>query len=245
MLGFATKLLIHFGIINLLILTQLLISILFPSFKEPHVIQESLPEITKWTNYHNMKFNSPNEIEKEDIESCSAFLRENYQYTKHDNFKYTITDTEFISNFLSHNNNAYIGMYYDNKELVGLACSFPLNIELRRNNNSIIQIHNDVKLENIVYCNDFLCIKMNSRKREIAPRIIDTLVHKVRHTNAVSKIFICKRENIKNEFVIPLTSFRFSIYKIKHWFTNSFDIHSASRVLEINGQNIHFLFIFI
>ena len=137
---------------------------LFPSFKEPHVIQESLPEITKWTNYHNMKFNSPNEIEKEDIESCSAFLRENYQYTKHDNFKYTITDTEFISNFLSHNNNAYIGMYYDNKELVGLACSFPLNIELRRNNNSIIQIHNDVKLENIVYCNDFLCIKMNSER---------------------------------------------------------------------------------
>ena len=49
-----------------------------------------------------------------------------------------------------------------------------------------------------------------------------------------------KRENIKNEFVIPLTSFRFSIYKIKHWFTNSFDIHSASKVLEINGQNIHF-----
>jgi len=218
---------------------------LFPYFREPHVIQESLPEITKWTNYHNMKFNSPNEIEKEDIESCSAFLRENYQYTMHDNFKYTITDTEFISNFLSHNNNAYIGMYYDNKELVGLVGSFPLNIELRRNNNSIIQIHNDVKLENIVYCNDFLCIKMNSRKREIAPRIMDTLVHKVRHTNAVSKIFISKRENIKNEFVIPLTSFRFSIYKIKHWFTNSFDIHSASRVLEINGQNIHFFYSYL
>ena len=35
---------------------------LFPSLKGPHVIQEQLPEITKWTNYHNMKFISPNEI---------------------------------------------------------------------------------------------------------------------------------------------------------------------------------------
>ena len=219
---------------------------LFPSLKGPHVIQEQLPEITKWTNYHNMRFISPNEITQQDIESCSAFLRENYQYTAYDKFKYTITDTEFISNFLSHNNNAYIGMYYDeNKELAGLTGSFPLNIELHRNDKTTVQIHNDVNFENIVYCNDFLCVKTDLRKREIAPKIMDTLVHKVRHTNAVSKIFISKRDNIKNEFIVPLTSYRFSIYRIKHWFHNSFDIHPSSRVLEITPQNIHFFYSYL
>ena len=83
------------------------------------------------------------------------------------------------------------------------------------------------------------------RKREIAPKIMDTLVHKVRHTNAVSKIFISKRDNIKNEFIVPLTSYRFSIYRIKHWFHNSFDIHPSSRVLEITPQNIHFFYSYL
>ena len=219
---------------------------LFPSLKEPHVIQERLPKITKLTNYINMKFISPNEIAQEDIDKCSAFLRENYQYTAYDKFKYTITSTQFISNFLSHNGNAYIGMYYDeNKELEGVTGSFPLNIELRRSDNTVMQIHNDLNFENIVYCNDYLCIKMGSRKKEIAPKIMDTLVHKVRHTNNVSKIFISKRDNIKNEFIIPLTSYRFSIYRIKHWFTNSFDIHSSSRLLEITPQNIHFFYSYL
>ena len=74
---------------------------------------------------------------------------------------------------------------------------------------------------------------------------MDTLVHKVRHTNNVSKIFISKRDNITNEFIIPLTSYRFSIYRIKHWFSNSFDIHPSSRLLEITSQNIHFFYSYL
>ena len=74
---------------------------------------------------------------------------------------------------------------------------------------------------------------------------MDTLVHKVRHTNNVSKIFISKRDNITNEFIIPLTSYRFSIYKIKHWFSNSFEIHPSSRLLEITPQNIHFFYSYL
>ena len=219
---------------------------LFPSIKEPHVINTSLPEITKWTNYSNMKIVSPNEISQEDIDKCSSFLRENYQYTHYDKFKYTITSLEFISSFLSHNGNAYIAMYHNHdKELLGISGSFPLNIDLRRSNNTIIQIHDDVNFENIVYCNDYLCIKMGDRKKDIAPKIMDTLVHKVRHTNNVSKIFISKRDNITNEFIIPLTSYRFSIYRIKHWFSNSFDIHPSSRLLEITSQNIHFFYSYL
>ena len=58
-------------------------------------------------------------------------------------------------------------MYYDeNKELAGLTGSFPLNIELQRNDKTIVQIHNDVNFENIVYCNDFLCVKTDLRKRD-------------------------------------------------------------------------------
>ena len=141
---------------------------IFPSFKEPHVINTSLPEITKWTNYNNIKFVSPNEISQEDIDSCSTFLKRNYQYTHYDKFKYTITSREFISSFLSHNGNAYIAMYHnDGKELLGITGSFPLNIDLRRSDNTIIQIHDDVNFENIVYCNDYLCIKMGSRKKRL------------------------------------------------------------------------------
>ena len=219
---------------------------LFPSLKGPHVIRDSLPEITKFTNYNNMKFVSPNEITDEDVETCASFLRENYQYTTYDKFKYTITSTQFISTFLSYNNNAYIGMYYDvNRELTGVVGSFPLNIDLLRPDKTIIQIHNNVNFENIVYCNDYLCIKMGSRKKDITPKIMDTLVHKVRHTNNISKIFISKRENITNEFIIPLTSYRFSVYRIKHWFTNKFDIHDSSKLLEINPQNIHMFYSYL
>ena len=94
-------------------------------------------------------------------------FKRNYQYTHYDKFKYTITSLEFISSFLSHNGNAYIAMYHNHdKELLGISGSFPLNIDLRRSDNTIIQIHNDVNFENIVYCNDYLCIKMGrSQKR--------------------------------------------------------------------------------
>ena len=46
-------------------------------------------------------------------------------------------------------------MYYDENKNSNLLV-IPLNIELHRNDKTIVQIHNDVNLENIVYCNDFL-----------------------------------------------------------------------------------------
>ena len=102
---------------------------------------------------------------------------------------------------------------------MGTITAHPLNINIRENGKEI-RLHNDINYENVVYYVDNLCVDLKHRGEKIAPELIETLYHKIRHTNYTTKVALFKRENMIGTFVPDLTMYRTNIYKIDRWFNN-------------------------
>lgn len=218
---------------------------LFSAFYGNCIIKEDLPKIDNWTNYQNIEFLPILDINAEDITTITTFIRENYKDSEFDAYKYTLNEVNFYSYLVSHNSTSYLACYYNtNKDILGTITAYPLNISIHKNGKQI-NLHKDENYENIVYYVDNLCVDYDSRNQKIAPQLIRTLYHKIRHTNYTTKVALFKRENFDNFFIEPLTTYQSNIYKIENWFNQSFDINPQCKVLEISEQNLHLLYNFI
>ena len=218
---------------------------IFSSFYGNCIINKDLPKIDIWTNYQNIQFLSIIDADAENITKITKFIRDNYKDSSYDAYKYDLTEVNFFSYLVSHNSAAYLGCYYNaNNDILGTITAHPLNIHIK-NDGKQINLHNDTNYQNIVYYVDNLCVDYNSRNQKIAPYLIRTLYHKIRHTNYTTKVALFKRENFNNYFIKPLTTYQTNIYKIENWFNESFDITPQCKVLEISEQNIHLLYNFL
>tara|TARA_A100001234_G_C12623998_1_gene385182 strand:- start:28 stop:1392 length:1365 start_codon:yes stop_codon:yes gene_type:complete len=210
------------------------------------IINHKLPKINRWTNYKNIEFISLVDIKAENVKTISEFIKTNYKDSEYEVYKYDITPILFLSYLVHHNSATYIGTYNDpvTNKLVGTITAHPLNINIRENGKEM-RLHNDVNYENVVYYVDNLCVHLDHRGRKIAPELIETLYHKIRHTNYTTKVALFKRENMFGSFIQGLTVYRTNIYKIDKWFNTSFELTAQCNVLEITQQNIHLLYNFI
>ena len=171
---------------------------LFPWLRKPYVIESNPPEVNKWVNYNMIKFVPVLDLNDNILKNIADFLSNNYKTTNYDGFKYSTTAKHFHCPLINHNSPSYIGLYYNDNEIKGTITSHPLNIDIYENNKQII-IHDDPNYENVVNYVDNLCVDFEARKREMAPSLIRTLYHKIRHTNFTTKIALFKRENFKKQ----------------------------------------------
>jgi hypothetical protein len=141
-------------------------------FKSPTIISNELPKENKYTNFVNIKtLNSLSEIQ---ITKMLHFIQENY-HQNGDNI-YLPKKENIMPYFTGHNTISFFSFYIKPQLMLDVKTGKAID-----DNDNIIGVMtsrvNHVRLKNNtfdVYYVDYLCVDIHSRKRGIAPQLIQT-----------------------------------------------------------------------
>ena len=215
-------------------------------FKPPGIIQHSLPEKNKYTNFKNIEtiiFPELSELKKTRLVN---FIRSNYLQNK-DNI-FSPQSENIIPYFTGHNSKPFVSFYneenlmldlkkgtmIEDKKIIGVMTSRPIHIAINNNDK-------DAKFN--AYYVDYLCVDKIFRKKGIAPQIIQTHEYNQRHLNKNIVVSLFKRED-ELTGIVPLCVYSTYGFSVNKW-TKPPELHASYKLLEINAQNFHFLFDFV
>jgi hypothetical protein len=215
-------------------------------FKPPGIIQHDLPEKNKYTNFKNIEtiiFPELSELKKTRLVN---FIRSNYLQNR-DNI-FSPQSENIIPYFTGHNTKPFVSFYneenlmldlkkgtmIEDKKIIGLMTSRPIHIAINNNDK-------DAKFD--AYYVDYLCVDKMFRKKGIAPQIIQTHEYNQRHLNKNIVVSLFKRED-ELTGIVPLCVYSTYGFSVNKW-TKPPQLHASYKLLEINAQNLHFLFDFI
>lgn len=215
-------------------------------FKPPGIIQHSLPEKNKYTNFKNIETILFSELSEFKKTRLVQFIRSNYLQNK-DNI-FSPQSKNILPYFAGHNTKTFVSFYNENhimndlktgdiitdKKVIGIMTSRPIHIIIHENNK-----------QNTLYAYyvDYLCVDKMFRKKGIAPQIIQTHEYNQRHLNKNIVVSLFKREE-ELTGIVPLCVYSTFGFSVNKW-TKPPDLHASYKLLEINKQNFHFLFDFI
>jgi hypothetical protein len=94
-----------------------------------------------------------------------------------------------------------------------------------------------------VYYIDYLCVNKLHRKKGIAPQIIQTHHYNQRHINKNIVVSLFKRED-ELTGIVPLCVYSTYGFPVDKW-VKPFELSGEYKLLEINQQNIRYLYDFI
>jgi hypothetical protein len=215
-------------------------------FKPPGIIQHSLPEKNKYTNFKNIEtiiFPELSELKKTRLVN---FIRSNYLQNK-DNI-FSPQSENIIPYFTGYNSKPFVSFYneenlmldlkkgtmIEDKKIIGVMTSRPIHIAINNNDK-------DAKFN--AYYVDYLCVDKIFRKKGIAPQIIQTHEYNQRHLNKNIVVSLFKRED-ELTGIVPLCVYSTYGFSVNKW-TKPPELHASYKLLEINAQNFHFLFDFV
>ena len=212
----------------------------------PGIINHSLPEKNKYTNFNNISTIILSELTSIQIQRFTQLIQTNYLQNKDNIFS---PKTENIIPYLSsHNDKVFFSFYNEDyflldvkngttiseKKMVGVITSRPIYIFIN---------NNDKNANFRAYYVDYLCVDKFYRKKGIAPQLIQTHHYNQRHINKNITISLFKREE-ELTGIVPLCVYYTYGFPVTTW-SKPLDITAPYILLEINGQNFHFLFDFI
>jgi hypothetical protein len=217
-------------------------------FKAPGIIDESLPQKNKYTNFKSidtMLFSDMTSIQKNRFLNL---IRKNYLQNK-DNI-FSPKSENIIPYFTGHNDKSFVTFYYEDnhmvdlkkgtmvtdEEIIATITARPLNVIINNDKNN-----SDSKFR--VYYVDYLCVDKKYRKKGIAPQIIQTHHYNQRHINKNIFVSLFKRED-ELTGIIPLCVYSTYGFPVDKWLKPP-DLSSEYKLLEINAQNYRFLYDFI
>ena len=215
-------------------------------FNPPGIIQHSLPEKNKYTNFKNIEtiiFPELSELKKKRLVN---FIKSNYLQNK-DNI-FSPRSENIIPYFTGHNAKSFITFYNDenfmmdlkkgtmvtDKKVIGIMTSRPIHIVINNRDK-------DARFD--AYYIDYLCVDKNYRKKGIAPQIIQTHEYNQRHLNKNIVVSLFKRED-ELTGIVPLCVYSTYGFSVNKWVKPP-DLDASYKLLEINAQNVHFLFDFM
>jgi hypothetical protein len=212
----------------------------------PGIINHLLPEKNKYTNFKNIDTFNFSELTSIQIQRFIHLIRTNYLENK-DNI-FSPKSENIIPYLSSHNDKTFISFYNEDyflldikkgttitdKKLVGIITSRPINIFIN---------NNDKNAEFRAYYVDYLCVDKLHRKKGIAPQLIQTHHYNQRHLNKNITVSLFKRED-ELTGIVPLCFYHTYGFHVTTW-SKPQNIPSPYNLLEINGQNFHFLYDFI
>jgi hypothetical protein len=216
-------------------------------FNPPGIIDFSLPNKNKYTNFKNIEtiiFSNLTSIQKNKFINL---IKTNYLQNKDNIFS---PKTENIIPYLiGHNDKTFVSFYYEDnhmiylkkgtmvtdKKVIGVITSRPLTVIINNNQK------NDSKFR--VYYVDYLCVDKLHRKKGIAPQIIQTHHYNQRYINKNIFVSLFKRED-ELTGIVPLCVYSTYGFSVNKW-SKPFDLLGEYKLLEINSQNFRFLYDFI
>ena len=215
-------------------------------FKAPGIINDSLPEKNKYTNFKNIETIIYPELTSLQIQRFVNLIKVHYLQNKDNNF--SPQSNNITPYFYGHNAKSFVSFYTEDnhmidlkkgtmitdKKPVGVMTSRPIYIVI---NNG----HKEAKFS--AYYVDYLCVDILNRKKGIAQELIQTHHYNQRRINKNIIVSLFKRED-KLTGIIPLCVYSTYGFSVKTW-TKPLNLSAEYSLLEVNSKNFHFLFSFI
>lgn len=217
-------------------------------FNPPGIIQHSLPEKNKYTNFKDIDTIVFSELTSIQKTRFTNLIKTNYLQNK-DNI-FSPKPENIMPYFIGHNDKSFISFYYKDsnmidlkkgtiitdRQIIGAMTSRPLNVLINNDKKN-----KDSKLK--VYYVDYLCVDQLYRKKGIAPQIIQTHHYNQRYLNKNIIVSLFKRED-ELTGIVPLCVYSTYGFNVNTW-TKPQDLTGEYKLLEINGTNFRFLNDFI
>ena len=214
----------------------------------PGIIQHSLPEKNKYTNFKDIETIVFSELTNIQKSRFTNLIKTNYLQNK-DNI-FSPKSENIIPYFIGHNDKSFISFYYKDehmldlkkgtmitdRQIIGGMTSRPLNVV----------INNDKKNKNTkfrVYYVDYLCVDKLYRKKGIAQQIIQTHHYNQRYMNKNIVVSLFKRED-ELTGIVPLCVYSTYGFNVDKW-TKPPDLSGEYKLFEINGSNFRFVYDFM
>jgi hypothetical protein len=214
-------------------------------FNPPGIIQHSLPEKNKYTNFKDIDTIVFSELTSIQKTRFTNLIKTNYLQNKYNIFS---PQTEnIIPYFIGHNDKSFISFFYKDeymldtkkgnmitdRQIVGATTSRPLNIIIK----------NKKEQQFRAYYVDYLCVDKLYRKKGIAPQIIQTHHHNQRHLNKNIIVSLFKRED-ELTGIVPLCVYSTYGFSVDNWIKPN-DLSGEYKLLEINNTNFRFVYDFM
>ena len=214
-------------------------------FNPPGIIQHSLPEKNKYTNFKDIDTIVFSELTSIQKTRFTNLIKTNYLQNKYNIFS---PQTEnIIPYFIGHNDKSFITFFYKDeymldtkkgtmitdRQIVGAMTSRPLNIIIK----------NTKEQQFRAYYVDYLCVDKLYRKKGIAPQIIQTHHHNQRHLNKNIIVSLFKRED-ELTGIVPLCVYSTYGFSVDNWIKPN-DLSGEYKLLEINNTNFRFVYDFM
>jgi hypothetical protein len=215
-------------------------------WKPPGIIQESLPEKNKYTNFKDIETIVYSELTSLQIKRFINLIKKDYLQNK-DNI-FSPNPENITSYFYGHNDKSFVSFYLEDhsmidlkkgtiitdRKVVGAMTSRPLHIVIN---------NGDKEAKFRAYYVDYLCVDKLNRKKGIAPQLIQTHHYNQRHINKNISVSLFKRED-ELTGIVPLCVYTTYGFPVTKW-TKPDELSGEYKYLEINPQNFHFLLDFI
>jgi hypothetical protein len=215
----------------------------------PGIINHELPSINKYTNLNNIKIYNVNLLSEIKINKTINFIKINYLQNKENVF--TPEFNNIIPYFKGHNypplitfyntdivvQNLKKGTIINDEKIIGIMTTRPIMVTIKSDNN------NNMKQTFDAYYVDYLCVDKMSRKKGIAPQIIQTHHYYQSHMFKNISVSLFKREE-ELTGIVPLCFYYTYGFSANKWH-KPLELHSKYKMIEINPQNIYKLLDFI
>lgn len=217
-------------------------------FNPPGIIQHSLPDKNKYTNFKDIDTIVFSELTSIQKTRFSNLIRANYLQNKDNIFSPQLEN--IVPYFIGYNDKSFISFYYKDENMIDLKkgnmitdrkiisaiTSRPLNVLINNDKNN--------KNTNFrVYYVDYLCVDKLYRKKGIAPQIIQTHNYNQRYLNKNIVVSLFKREE-ELTGIVPLCVYSTYGFHVDKW-TKPPELSSEYKLLEINSTNFRFVYDFI
>lgn len=213
--------------------------------KQPGIIQDTLPEKNKYTNFKDIDTIVYNELSSIQKKRFINLIKSNYREKQ-----FSLQSENILPYFIGHNDKTFISFFYKDihmldikyntmitdRQIIGVLTSRPLNIFINNDKNN-----KDIKIRG--YYVDYLCIDKLNRKKGICPQLIQTHHYNQRHINKNIVVSLFKSEG-KLAGIVPLCNYTSYCFPVDKW-TKPPDLSGEYKLLEINNTNFRFVYDFI
>jgi GNAT superfamily N-acetyltransferase len=214
--------------------------------KSPGIINESLPEKNKYTNFKNIDTILFSEITSLQSQRFLNLIKTNYLQNKDNIFA---PQSENIVPYLTgHNDKTIVSFYNEDNLLMDLKKGTMVNdkkiIGAMTTRPVYVVINNgDKEAKFRAYYVDYLCVDKFHRKKGVAPQLIQTHHYNQRQLNKNIVVSLFKRED-ELTGIVPLCVYSTYGFPVTTW-TKPLELSGEYKLVEINAQNFHFLFSFV
>ena len=212
------------------------------------IIQHSLPIKNKFTNFNNIETIDYSKLTPWKISKFLQFIQLHFLNNKENGNIFNPKKENILPYFQGHNHLCFFTSYYQEENIIDIKTNSigkldklysvmtarPLNVKINNGNKNAIFS---------VYYIDYLCVDKGKRNKGIAPQMIQTHEYNQRHINKSISISLFKREG-KLTGIVPLVVYSTFGFDISRW-AKPIELSSEYSLLEITGQNIHFLYDFL